>query len=562
MNPLLRDTGFGPVLGVDDSARTGTWFWKGIPYARAPAGALRWRAPVAPVPWTTPLMASEFGPSCIQNPRLYSPGNRNVFDASVGDNLASGHTPGSEDCLSLNIWRPAGTAMGLPVIVFIHGGSNVSGYSGDPLYDGAALAVRAGAVVVTANYRLGPLGFFRHPALCDRAVDASLSDDDCSGNYAVLDIIAALHFVQREIAAFGGDPGNVTLTGQSAGAINILAVFTAPAGRAHGLFHKLVPLSGGISVGSSPGFPQPVNDLQGNHGYIPALSPVAFHERMSALLLAKLLISDGTADDAAAAEAWIQGRSHAEIAAYLRGKPASTLLQVAARAVGGIGPTTASGPIPEGTVVAVDPIAEILAGHCPDVPVLAGMTASECKLLSTWLPLIGHPPGIRLDDATLFATLHDPGRTRSARFADLVDPAYADAGAYDAAIGQLDARFFGALRDNLLDALATRTPGKVWSYRFDWRRESPPWNDVYGAAHLFDLPFLLGNFGPSLYANVIATEANRPGREALSAAMLGALAAFARHGDPNDAALGRHWPNWPHVMVFDADDQAARLSVA
>ncbi|HMN21045.1 MAG TPA: carboxylesterase family protein [Ottowia sp.] len=561
MNPLLRNTRYGQIEGADDRARSGTWSWKGIPFAKAPEGALRWKAPRPPDPWSGILPTTQFGASCIQNPRLYSPGNANTFDATVGDNLASGHTPGSEDCLSLNIWRPASADTGLPVIVFIHGGSNITGYSGDPMYDGAALAHGANAVVVSANYRLGQLGFFRHPALRDTAVDPTLTEDDQSGNYAVLDILAALRFVQDNIEAFGGDRNNVTLSGQSAGAINILAVATAPGRRSAGLFHKLVPLSGGISVATSPGFPQPANDLKGNHGYIPALNPPAFYEQMSGLLLAKLLIDDGSVADAEAALAWAQAHSNAEIAAYLRAKPARTILQVGLKSVAGIGNTTASGPIPEGTVVAQDPIAAILADEGPEVPVLAGMTASESRLLSSYLPLVGHAPGIRLTDAQLFPILFDPARARAARFGDIIDPAYPDGAAYDSAIAALDARFFTALRDNLLDALVTRQPGQVWSYRFDWRQEAAPWNEIYGAAHAFDLAFVLGNFGPSLYANVIASDANRAGRLALSEAMMACLARFARTGDPNHAALGTSWPNWPRVLVFDADDTQARIAV-
>ncbi|MBN9405907.1 MAG: carboxylesterase family protein [Burkholderiales bacterium] len=558
---VKRDTAYGPVEGVNDNARSGTLFWKGIPFAQAPSGALRWKAPRAPAPWSGTLQASQFGASCIQNPRLYSPGNHNTFDATVGDNLASGNTPGSEDCLSLNIWRPASEEKNLPVIVFIYGGSNITGYSADPLYDGAALAKKANAVVVTANYRLGQLGFFRHPALRDTAADPTLTADDQSGNYAVLDIMQALKFVQGNIASFGGDKNNVTLSGQSAGAINVLAVMTAPGNRAAGLFHKLVPLSGGISLATSPGFPQPANNLAGNNGYIPALNPVATYEALSNVLLMKLLIDDGSAADVAGATAWMQGHSNADIAAYLRGKPASTILKVGLKTVGGLPNSTASGPIPEGTVVAADPIAAILAGNYAKVPVLSGMAASESKLLSSFLPLVGHPVGIKLTDAQLFPFLFDPAKAKAATFGDIINPAYADGAAYDVAIADLDAKFFTAMRDNYMNALATQTPGQVWSYRFDWKQEPAPWNEVYGAAHVFDLPFLLGNFGPSLYANAIVSDANKAGRLALSDAMMGALAAFARSGNPNTGALGVTWPNWPKVLHFDATPTARQISV-
>jgi para-nitrobenzyl esterase len=560
-DPQSRTTQYGDVEGVNDSAASGTYFWKGLPYAKPPVGALRWKAPVAPASWTHTLQAKTFGASCIQNPRLYSPGNNNTFDATVGDNLVSGNTPGSEDCLSLNIWRPATADKNLPVIVFIHGGSNITGYTADPMYDGAALARKANAVVVSANYRLGQLGFFRHPALRDKTVDPTLTAEDQSGNYAVLDIIQALKFVQGNIGEFGGDKGNVTLTGQSAGAINILAVMTAPGNRAAGLFHKIAPLSGGISVATSPGFPQPPNNLAGNNGYIPALNPVATYEALSNMLLMKLLIDDGSAADIAGATAWVQAHSNADIAAYLRGKPASKILQVGVKTVGGLGNTTGSGPIPEGTVVASDPIAAIVAGNYVKVPVLSGLTHSESKLLSSFLPLVGRPVGIKLPDAQLFPILFDATKAKNAAFGDIINPAYANGAAYDAAIAELDAKFFIALRDNYMNALMAQTPTQLWSYRFDWKQEAAPWNDVYGAAHAFDLPFLFGNFGPSLYANVIGGTANQTGRLALSDAMMSTLAAFARDGNPNNATLGVTWPNWPKVLLFDATPTAKQISV-
>mgnify|MGYP000851143206 CR=1 FL=1 len=397
--------------------------------------------------------------------------------------------------------------------------------------------------------------------LRDTVADPTLTADDQSGNFAILDIIAALKFVQGNIGAFGGNARNVTLSGQSAGAINVLAVMTAPNQRTAGLFHRMAPLSGGISLGTSPGFPQPVNDLKGNNGYIPALNPVATYEALSSALLVKLLIDDGSATDVASATAWIQGHSNADIAAYLRGKPASTLLKVGVRTIGGIANSTGSGPIPEGTVVATDPIAAILAGNYVKTPLLAGMTNAEGKLLSSFLPLVGYPAGIKLTDAQLFQTLFDPAKAKAATFGDIINPAYANGAAYDPAIAALDAKFFGALRDNMLNAFITQTPNQVWTYRFDWKQEAAPWNDVYGAAHAFDVPFILGNFGPSLYANVIVTDANQGGREALSGAMMGALAAFARSGDPNDASLGTTWPNWPRVLLFDASATAKRISV-
>ena len=155
--PTQVDISLGTIQGVDDSSRTGTYFWKGVPFAKAPVGALRWKAPVDADAWTTPRTTTQFANACVQYGRIYGPGANNTYDATIGTTL--GQAVGNEDCLYLNVWRPATSDGNLPVIVFIHGGSNVSGYTADPVYDGAALAKTTNAVVVTANYRLGIFGW-------------------------------------------------------------------------------------------------------------------------------------------------------------------------------------------------------------------------------------------------------------------------------------------------------------------------------------------------------------------------------------------------------------------
>jgi para-nitrobenzyl esterase len=333
-DPARRPTSFGQVQGSNDGATTGTYSWKGIPFAKAPVGALRWKAPVDPAPWTEPLAANRFGNACLQNGRIYGPGSNNTFDGTIATTL---NTPvGSEDCLTLNIWRPSGDSANLPVIFFVYGGSNISGYTADPVYDGAALAKAANAVVVTANYRVGVLGFINMAQL---KTGASAAED--SGNFALLDIIQALKFVKNNIAGFGGDPGNVTLMGQSAGAINAWALLTSPL--ASGLFHKAVPLSGGISLASN--LPA---------GTIPTLNPASTYAAQGGALLAKLLIADGKATDTASAQAFIATQTPAQIADYLRAKDAGAILTTVLTA--GL---TGSGPIPDGTVIPTDPIGPI-----------------------------------------------------------------------------------------------------------------------------------------------------------------------------------------------------------
>jgi para-nitrobenzyl esterase len=191
--------------------------FRGIPYAAPPVGHLRWQAPRGPQPWTGMRRADKFGNACIQ-----VPGAAQLADA--GD-----PGPLSEDCLTLNVWSPSAASKSRrPVMVWIHGGGFVLGSGTVPVYDGNALA-RRGIVVVTFNYRMGPLGFFAHPAIDDGSTSSVV-------NYGMLDQIAALEWVRDNIAAFGGDPGNVTIFGESAGAQSVLALYSSP--RAASLFHK------------------------------------------------------------------------------------------------------------------------------------------------------------------------------------------------------------------------------------------------------------------------------------------------------------------------------------
>jgi len=206
-------TQYGAVSGL---RMEGMLAFKGIPFAEPPVGALRWREPRPPLPWTGTREAHRFADACMQDP---TPSLKAKGD--VG--------PLSEDCLYLNVWTPRiGKGAPLPVMVWIHGGALVVGGGSVSLYDGAALA-RRGAVVVTFNYRLGQLGFFSHPAL-DREQPGG------AVNFGLYDQIAALRWVQQNIARFGGDPKNVTIFGESAGGQSVLALFASPLAR--GLFHK------------------------------------------------------------------------------------------------------------------------------------------------------------------------------------------------------------------------------------------------------------------------------------------------------------------------------------
>lgn len=207
----------GPVSG--DSS-DGVLVFKGIPYAAAPIGALRWRPPQRVTPWEQARDATRFGSACPQPPRRARAGDPGPMD---------------EDCLFLNVWTK-GQDGKHPVMVWIHGGAFRLGSGSMPIYDGTRFA-RDGVVLVTLNYRLGRLGFFAHPAL------AKANPDDARGNYGLMDQVAALAWVKANIASFGGDPDNVTVFGESAGGSSVVHLLTSP--RAEGLFRKAIIESGG-----------------------------------------------------------------------------------------------------------------------------------------------------------------------------------------------------------------------------------------------------------------------------------------------------------------------------
>jgi len=196
--PVVR----APTGAVSGEAQGKINIFKGMPYALPPVGAARWKPPVAMPAWKEVKDAKAFGAACIQ------PKSRS------GSIYANEPAVMSEDCLFLNVWAPQG-AKKAPVFVWIHGGALTTGSSSEPMYDGLKLADR-GVVVVSINYRLGVLGYLAHPQL------SAESAEGISGNYGLLDQIEALRWVQKNIAAFGGDPANVTIAGESAGGLSVM----------------------------------------------------------------------------------------------------------------------------------------------------------------------------------------------------------------------------------------------------------------------------------------------------------------------------------------------------
>jgi para-nitrobenzyl esterase len=288
---------------LEGSTAAGVTQFLGIPYAAPPVGPLRWRPPEPVAPWRHVLQAVQYGPDSLQGAQ-----------SMVGSQRAS------EDCLYLNLWIPVGATDSLPVMLFIHGGGFNVGSGSLAAYNGSCLA-RLGVVVVTINYRLGKLGFLAHPAL------AAEQAHEFSGNYGIMDMIAALQWVQRNIASFGGDPGNVTIFGESAGGMAVHYLMTSR--RAEGLFHKAIVQSGG--------------------GRMPIQSMEA-----------------GLAAGTVSAQAWGDGIADA---ARLRAVPAATVL--------GDGGIFAAAPMIDGTLIPEPPLEAFDAGRMAIVPYMIGANSFE-----------------------------------------------------------------------------------------------------------------------------------------------------------------------------------------
>ncbi|GAB4084492.1 para-nitrobenzyl esterase [Myceligenerans cantabricum] len=507
---VVRSTTLGPVVGIDDRRTDGTFSWLGIPYAEPPVGDLRWQAPVTHARWHAPRRAKEYGEGCSQPGRFFSPSPHGPrYDLSVRDGL--GTPVGQEDCLTLNVFRPADAGRDLPVIVFVHGGSNVVGWSGDPMYDGRTLAREAGAVVVTVNYRLGVLGWLDHEGL---KTGDPLTD---SGNFGTLDQLEALRFVSDNARAFGGDPDNVTVMGESAGAVNVWALIVSPL--ADGLIDRAIPMSGGISTTS------PVDTR-------------AYAGRLAA---------------AAAEEA---GADPSEGVDLLRDLSADQLVSLSLRH--GLDATPAV--VADGVVVPTDPYAVIAAGDHQDVPVLAGNTLEEGKLFG------GSVGAFRPTDYDRFTMQYefDPDAPSPYTVEDLVVDEYLPVdgpGGWDEVSDALtDLIFTGIARDSM-DAMTATGNDRVFHYRFDWDNEPAPFDDVYGAVHAMDLPFAFGNFGRSVASYAFSAQ-NRPGREELSTLMTDSIRQFVRTGSPQTRGLGARWETWPASMRLDADDDHATATPA
>jgi len=506
----LRHPPAGDVVGF--VSPYGSHAWRGIPYARPPVGELRWRAPLPAERWTATREALAPGKIC---PQLAT-----QLGGETG--VAKGTPVGDEDCLTLDVWAPRAEAApaGLPVMVWIHGGGNVVGSA--KFYDGGHLAASEQVVVVALNYRLGPLGWLTHPALRDAGASAA----DASGNYATLDLVRALEWVQANIAAFGGDPANVTIFGESAGARNVYSLLVAPP--AAGLFQRAISQSGGLGT-TPPGDAERLVD-----------APEPGLPNSSGEVLLRLLVADGRAASREAAKPVAAAMSDAEIAGFLRSRsPEALMAAYQTEAVEGM--IEVPQLFRDGAVIPREPIRELLArGASHPVPVMLGTNRDENKLflifdgeLARWW--FGLVPSLR-DPVRYQVVAEAMSRWWKATAAD------------------------GPARD-----LTAAGRGPVFVYRFDWDEEPNMFGvadlaQLVGAAHGFEIPFVFGHWQLGPMTKRLFVAENAPGRERLGAEMASYWAEFARAGAPGRGRRGElpEWTAWsdaapgsPRTLLLD-----------
>jgi para-nitrobenzyl esterase len=442
----------GIVEGID-GGRPGVRAFLGIPYAASTAAAKRWTAPAPAAPWEGVRMADAFGSRCVQT----TPFPDMVFRSPNE----------SEDCLSLSVWTPATTADDrLPVMVWIHGGGFFSGASDEPRHEGSVLASK-GIVLVEINYRLGVLGFLAHPDL------TAESGRNASGNYGLLDQVAALEWVRDNITGFGGNPDNVTIFGESAGSFSVSALMASPLAR--GLFHRAIGESGGYFAATT----------------LPLL-PLAEAEARGAALAASV----GAAS-----------------IAELRGRPAADLVA----AVGA--ESTRFAPILDGHFLPEHPRDVFMAGRHNDVPLIAGWNSAEIKV----------PPVTRADfGAQVRGQYPEDAAAVLAAY-----PARTDAEAHRSAIALASDNFIGYNTWKWIELHAATGQAPVFRYLFDQvvpSQTGAPAPDDPGAGHATEIEYVFHAFE----ARPLAwRDADRQVAELMTAYWTN----FAKTGDPNGPGL-------------------------
>lgn len=454
------------VVSADGKVRT----FKGIPFAAPPVGELRWKAPQPVTPWTGVRRAVEYGPRAMQG-RIY-------------DDMVFHDAGPSEDCLYLNLWIPEDQPhQKLPVMVWIYGGGFAAGSPSEPRQDGGNLC-KEGVIVVSMTYRLGVFGFLAHPELTQESGRAA------SGNYGLMDQIAALEWVRRNIAAFGGDPENVTIFGESAGSISVSALMASP--RTRGLFQRAIGESGAL---------------------FPSMHPLTTRAAAEATGVAFAQKAFGTTSLAA-----------------LRAKSAQELLDAALKA-----PRPRFSVIIDGYVLPAHPRTIYGAGEQAHVPLLAGWNRDEANYRAFFK---GDKP-----------TLANYGALAKARFGPRADeflrlyPATTDAEARRAAQDLAGDDFMGFAVWTWLELHRTTGHAPVYRYKFEQtlpRARNAPKDAEPVAPHASEIEFVF---------RVLSSRSRpwRPEDHAVSELMASYWTNFAKTGNPNGPGL----PKWP---AYDAND--------
>ena len=482
----------GELQGVVDD---GVASFKGIPYAAPPVGELRWRPPQPPAPWTGGRPAAEFGADCMQG-RFGPP-------PAAG---APGPPASSEDCLFLNVWRPASATSGakLPVMVWIHGGGFVFGSGSFPMTSGAQFA-RHGVVLVSLNYRLGRFGFFAFPALSRER------PEEAKGNYAYMDQIAALQWVKRNIATFGGDPGNVTIFGFSAGGVSVHSLLASPMAR--GLFHKAIAESGGSRDSVLTARPLREDGVDPNY-------PVS--AETIGLTFARSMGIEGS-DPAALAK--LRALSAEQV---LRGAPAPT---------GTNAPSIETTPILDGKLVTETAETAYKARRQPRVPLLLGSNSADTA-------------GNRIK-----ATTKEQLFARYGQWSGQAKAAYDPDGSGDLAALIAKANDdFGQAEPARFAANAFAAKGApVYLYRFSYVQAGMREQMRAGAPHGGEIAYVFDTL--SAGRGGVPT----PEDQAVARMAQGYWVNFARTGDPNGPGLPpwpRHEPSKDVIFDFRADGSA------
>ncbi|MET0271515.1 MAG: carboxylesterase family protein [Phenylobacterium sp.] len=466
-----------PAGAVEGRLDRGVRAFKGLPYALPPVGPLRWAPPKPAARWSGVRDASQFGPPCVQPKSTVA----SIYASDIG-------TP-SEDCLSLNIWSPK-DARAAPVLVWIHGGSLRTGSSRESMYDGAKLAAR-GVVVVSINYRLGVLGYLAHPQL------SAESPLGVSGNYGLLDQIEALRWIRANIAAFGGDPANVTIAGESAGGLSVMYLMAAPDAR--GLFAKAVAESAYMI--STPALRDRV------HGETPA----------------------------EAAGATFAARVRAPDLAALRAMDAETLSQAPFAPLG----------VVDGKVLPHQIVEAFDRGEQAPVPLLAGFNSGEIRSLRMLAPPV---PASK-------AAYEQMIRERYGDLADAYLRLYPSSDMAEAILASSRDALYGWTAERLVRK-QTSLGQPAYLYIFDHGYPAADDNGLH-AHHASEIPYVFGTMdrAPPLWPRppAVASEAR------LTAAMMDYWTSFARTGAPR-AAQQPDWPAYGSAGAFMAFQETPRVS--